>query len=110
MGPPHGCHCNPVLATERHLVITGGAWWTCGIQVALVVLGYLGAALLRRQHRPWLNGVLIYAPALLLSVTVGLYYWQAEAGASSVAGGRRGVLPRAVLPDHRSVGVPAGGR
>ena len=47
-----------------------------GYVVTLIVAGYLGAALLGRQHRAWLNGVLIYAPALLLSASVGVYHWR----------------------------------
>jgi hypothetical protein len=44
--------------------------------VALAVVLYVGAALLGRQHWEWMNGVLIYAPALLLSLAVGLYHWR----------------------------------
>jgi hypothetical protein len=43
--------------------------------VALVLLMYVGVALLGRQYTVW-NSVLIYAPALLLSLAVGLYHWR----------------------------------
>jgi hypothetical protein len=48
-----------------------------GSVVALVLVVYLGAALLGRD-RPWLNGALIYAPALVLSLIVGVYHWWAR--------------------------------
>lgn len=36
---------------------------------------YVGLGLWLREYRDWLNGVLIYAPAVVLSWTVGVHWW-----------------------------------
>jgi hypothetical protein len=43
--------------------------------IAPLLALYVGAALLGRQHREWLNGVLIYTPTLVLSVVDGLDHY-----------------------------------
>jgi hypothetical protein len=43
--------------------------------VAVLLLLYLGAGLWLRQYQGWLNGVLLYAPTLVLVWVVGLHYY-----------------------------------
>jgi hypothetical protein len=43
--------------------------------VAALLLLYLGAGLWLREYKGWLNGVLLYAPTLVLVWVVGLHYY-----------------------------------
>ncbi|HET8577236.1 MAG TPA: ceramidase domain-containing protein [Methylomirabilota bacterium] len=43
--------------------------------VAPLLVLYVAAALWGRQHREWLNGILAYTPALVLSLVVGLDHY-----------------------------------
>ena len=50
-----------------------------GVRGPIVALGgvlYMSAVLLGKQHEAWMNGILIYTPALLLSLAVGLHHWR----------------------------------
>ena len=46
--------------------------------VALAILLYVGAALLGRHYKVFMNSVLMYVPALALSLAVGVYHLRAE--------------------------------
>lgn len=54
-------YCRRVVGLNRAIVLP-------------LLLAYLLAALWLRQYRAWLNGVLLYAPALAFSLSIGVYH------------------------------------